>query len=239
MATSIEASFKHLPLTPAGRQGTLYFAYGSNLSPTQMKIRCTSTPDRSSTPIAIARLPRWRWYIDQRGCANISQTQNESDEVWGVIYNLSPEDEKILDGYEGVDWAAPPATVDKSEYEVVSRPTTQGKGRHNKVYVKVHPMVWKDDAWKERLQSPHDDEQITVLVYPDEYRKEKGTVRPDYIGRMNRAIREAVVLGLSEEWIAQVVRPVVPEGIEAPEGYVGEKDKPLLVEGDFQHQTAV
>ncbi|PVH94888.1 hypothetical protein DM02DRAFT_601767 [Periconia macrospinosa] len=218
--------FQHRALTPSGEHGTFYFAYGSNLSPTQMKLRCTSTPDRSSRPLAIARLPGWRWYIDQRGCANISKTNTENDEVWGTIYDMSVEDEKTLDAYEGVDWSAPLATEDGLGTNVV-RPTEQGIGRHNKVYVKVEVVHWRDESWRERLWQ--NDKQFMALAYPDEYRKEPGMIRPNYIGRMNRAIQEAVALGLSQEWIAKVVRPSVPEGIEAPEGYVGEKDKPLLV----------
>lgn len=41
----------------------LYFAYGSNLSFTQMRIRCRHNPDLSSKPVAIARLDHWRWMI--------------------------------------------------------------------------------------------------------------------------------------------------------------------------------
>ncbi|KAF5011396.1 hypothetical protein F66182_15363, partial [Fusarium sp. NRRL 66182] len=37
-----------------------YFAYGSNLSPTQMRLRCEHDPSTSGRPLAIARIERWR-----------------------------------------------------------------------------------------------------------------------------------------------------------------------------------
>ena len=130
-----------------------------------------------------------------------------------------------MDGYEGVDWTAPLATEDGLGTNIL-RPTEQGMGRHNKVYVNVEVVYWRDESWRERLGPKG--KLVVALAYPDEYRKEPGIIRPNYIGRMNRAIQEAVALGLSKEWVAKVVRPTVPEGIEAPEGYVGEKDKPVL-----------
>ncbi|KAI2469785.1 hypothetical protein F4781DRAFT_431001 [Annulohypoxylon bovei var. microspora] len=44
----------------------LYFAYGSNLSPTQMHDRCPSSP-----PVGLAHLSGWTWLINERGYANI------------------------------------------------------------------------------------------------------------------------------------------------------------------------
>ncbi|KAI1413174.1 hypothetical protein F5Y13DRAFT_161727 [Hypoxylon sp. FL1857] len=49
-------------------EGVLYFAYGSNLSPTQMQVRCPSSP-----PVGLAYLPGWTWLINERGYANIVQ----------------------------------------------------------------------------------------------------------------------------------------------------------------------
>src|SRR5438034_11443325 len=48
-----------------------YFAYGSNLSYSQMRQRCTNKPDISAKPLAIARLNKWRWIICERGYANV------------------------------------------------------------------------------------------------------------------------------------------------------------------------
>ncbi|KAK6348149.1 hypothetical protein TWF718_005963 [Orbilia javanica] len=75
-----------------------YFAYGSNLWLDQMARRCPTSPYTS-----IARLPNYRWIISERGYANI--VRSPGDEVWGMLYDLSPPDEQSLDKYEGVPQA--------------------------------------------------------------------------------------------------------------------------------------
>ncbi|KAK6358213.1 hypothetical protein TWF730_007564 [Orbilia blumenaviensis] len=75
-----------------------YFAYGSNLWLDQMLRRCPTSPYTS-----VARLPNYRWLICERGYANI--VRSPGDEVWGMLYNLTPPDEASLDGYEGVPQA--------------------------------------------------------------------------------------------------------------------------------------
>ncbi|KAL8847178.1 MAG: hypothetical protein Q9221_007779 [Calogaya cf. arnoldii] len=79
---------------------TSYFAYGSNLSLSQMTARCPS-----SSYIGIARLTHYRWIINRRGYANIVQTENPSDIVYGLVYVLTNDDEEQLDLREGVPWA--------------------------------------------------------------------------------------------------------------------------------------
>ncbi|KAJ6525694.1 Butirosin biosynthesis, BtrG-like protein [Mycena capillaripes] len=74
---------------------TIYFGYGSNLWREQMDARC---PENKF--IGTARLPDWRWIINTRGYANVVPSQG--DEVWALVYELSPADEEKLDGYEGV-----------------------------------------------------------------------------------------------------------------------------------------
>lgn len=227
-------AFKHRPLTSSNHvenphsAGTFYFAYGTNLSPTQMALRCTASPTRSALPLAIARLRGWKWIICHRGCANVvysGKIGDGGDEVWGVVYDMAIEDEEILDRYEGVDWAAPEAVGDSSPLsrgwgadDHRERPTEQGIGHHNKAYLEVEIVEWKVKSWEERLGR----HGVGVLVYVDEYRVEEGPVRESYIGRMNRGIREALDLGLSAKWFDEFVRPFIPEGVEAPEGFVGQ-----------------
>ena len=74
----------------------LYFAYGSNLWYKQMKDRC---PDHKVVGKGI--LKGYRWIISTRGYANI--VKSETDEVHGVVYEISASDENSLDSYEGVN----------------------------------------------------------------------------------------------------------------------------------------
>ena len=73
----------------------MYFAYGSNMCIRQMNERC---PNNSK--IGIGQLSGYRWIISTRGYANVVKSSN--DDVWGVIYKISIQDEAKLDGYEGV-----------------------------------------------------------------------------------------------------------------------------------------
>ena len=77
---------------------TLYFAYGSNLSLTQMHSRCPS-----SEYVGVARLHGYRWIVNTRGFANVVECQGS--EVYGLLYQLTEIDEAKLDECEGVPFA--------------------------------------------------------------------------------------------------------------------------------------
>ncbi len=74
---------------------TRYFAYGSNLSLAQMAKRC-----RGSRPVGKARLEGWRFRIMTRGYATV--VPEPGAVVHGLLWNLTSEDERSLDEYEGV-----------------------------------------------------------------------------------------------------------------------------------------
>lgn len=84
---------KHL--TSAPHKSSLYFGYGSNLWLAQMKRRCPE-----SNFVGVALLRDWRWMVTIRGYANV--VPSTGDVVYGLVYELSAEDEMILDRYEGV-----------------------------------------------------------------------------------------------------------------------------------------
>ena len=73
----------------------LYFAYGSNLHVSQMAKRCPE-----STFVGKATLQGYRWQINQRGVANIVESDNIH--VEGLLYSISKMDEKSLDRSESV-----------------------------------------------------------------------------------------------------------------------------------------
>jgi cation transport regulator ChaC len=79
-----------------------YFAYGSNLSKDQMKERLGRVPEAR-----IARLPGYRVAFNKRGqrqgqvYANI--VEQDGGEVWGVVYQLRPDELRVLDDHEGAD----------------------------------------------------------------------------------------------------------------------------------------
>jgi len=73
----------------------LYFAYGSNLSFSQMDKRCSH-----NIRLNVGRLNGYRWIISNRGYANVIESEN--DYVLGRIYKINNADEASLDKDEGV-----------------------------------------------------------------------------------------------------------------------------------------
>lgn len=168
----------------------LYFAYGSNLSTDQMRQRCPF-----STPVGLAHLRGWRWFINGRGYANIAPVEvdsNSDDEeetkgkgkavardeegVYGLLYLMPPKDEDKLDGYEGVPWAYQKYKIDVQ--------WARGSG-----------------------EGEEEGEPMKALIYVDGERIEEGPPREEYIERMERGIEDAVEnWGLNEGYADRVMR---------------------------------
>ncbi|EPS30895.1 hypothetical protein POX_b02108 [Penicillium oxalicum] len=201
-----------------------------------MKSRCRIHPSHSAHPLAIASLPHWRWLICERGYANVlpppalrlvgSQPSRVADQipvsghrdaVLGVLYDMDAGDEKILDGYEGVDEAAEEVDEDTSVISPAIRPREQGEGSYNKWYVEAEVEKWLDEKSLEDgvavgsaggSQVPV---RVRVLVYVDEEHVLMSRPKAEYIPRMDRAIREAEALGMDGKWLKEVLRKDIPE----------------------------
>jgi len=81
----------------------LYFAYGSNLNHQQMKNRCSGaryikTHTLNGYKLCFSHKTNHSVY----GHANI--IKNKKSKVNGAFWNITKNDEKELDGYEGVDY---------------------------------------------------------------------------------------------------------------------------------------
>jgi len=73
----------------------LYFAYGSNLSPTQMKDRCAG-----ATRYGIGVINDWEFRIGHRGVATIISSPGA--QAWGGLWNVTADHIAALDEFEGV-----------------------------------------------------------------------------------------------------------------------------------------
>jgi gamma-glutamylcyclotransferase (GGCT)/AIG2-like uncharacterized protein YtfP len=73
----------------------LYFAYGSNMDLVQMADRCPN-----SATIGTAELPCYRFIINSYGGATV--VPDPVSAVHGLLWNITEEDERSLDRYEGV-----------------------------------------------------------------------------------------------------------------------------------------
>jgi gamma-glutamylcyclotransferase (GGCT)/AIG2-like uncharacterized protein YtfP len=78
-------------------ENNYYFAYGSNMDTSQMNKRCSK-----SILTCPAKLRSYRFIINARGVATVVQ-ENTSD-VYGILWRITSDDEQSLDGYEGVKW---------------------------------------------------------------------------------------------------------------------------------------
>ncbi|KAL2351223.1 hypothetical protein BJ546DRAFT_855781 [Cryomyces antarcticus] len=180
---------------------TLYFGYGSNLWLHQMARRC---PD--STYKGIARLEGHRWIINKRGYANVvavasvdggaegsSEEAEGKDVVYGLIYTLTPSDERRLDINEGV-----PESYTKHYLNVTFWPSTNASASSPRSPpARIHASADTGVA-------------ITALVYVDLHRTAPSEPRAEYVYRMNRGIDDALALGVPERWINKVLRPYIP-----------------------------
>ena len=72
-----------------------YFAYGSNMDVAQMDDRCPGAPVQAN-----AKLNDFRFVINSRGVASIVDAPGSV--VHGVLWEISPADERTLDRYEGL-----------------------------------------------------------------------------------------------------------------------------------------
>ncbi|KAF3806244.1 hypothetical protein GCG54_00006006 [Colletotrichum gloeosporioides] len=187
-----------------------YFAYGSNLSTTQMKQRCPS-----SRLVGLAILRNYTFIINGRGYANV--VQNGTDDVandagvYGVVYKISPEDEASLDRCEGVPYAY------TKEYMTVDFMKLNCSEAHPSFFI---PHAASNESEDGRTI---DDRIIfkgdRVLIYIDRERTCPGPPNAEYVDRMSRGVEEASArLGLPEAYVTGTIGRWIP-GLKIPTAF--------------------
>lgn len=191
------------------------------------------------------RLKGFRWIIYQRGFANIVEVDGHEEEgddekeekgkegdyrneVWGMMYSLEEEDEKLLDEREGVpvayrkEWiecefwtvpeaAAASASSSREEEEEVGKNEEDTTTAEKKT--KRKPADITKRPGKEKM-----------LVYINREMTDEGEIQKEYISRMNCGIKDAVKEGLPRKYVEQVLRRWIPadgEGEEEEKKRVG------------------
>lgn len=179
----------------------LYFGYGSNLWRHQMEQRCPQ-----SEYLGVARLNNYAWLINERGYANIKEVNNTesnhqpklqsnakptaktsttySHQVYGLVYSLSPSDERRLDRNEGVPYAYTKETL-KCDFW----PVREDSGRAN---LTSHPA------------------RVKLLVYINRDQVEPSEPKEEYVYRMNMGIRDALEEGVPRGYVEEVMRKFIP-----------------------------
>jgi hypothetical protein len=79
-----------------------YFAYGSNLSIERLRGRVPSAKKLSTGCLRGHSLRFHKESIDGSGKCDAYQTNDDSDEIWGVVFNISDDEKELLDRAEGL-----------------------------------------------------------------------------------------------------------------------------------------
>lgn len=175
----------------------LYFAFGSNLSSTQMRSRCPG-----AAAVGLAFLPGYDFIINERGFANVipstrtspasATTPGEGSRgVYGVLYRLaSPAEKQCLDRYEGVPWAYEDLVLDVQQLSGGVPAEATGESSNSSA---AKPVT------------------VRALVYVDRARVSPSAPRAEYVVRMNAGIREAgAEWGLPRGYVQDVMRRYIP-----------------------------
>lgn len=186
------------------------------------------------------RLKGFRWIIYQRGFANIVEVDSHKEEegtekgeegeyrneVWGMMYSLEEEDEKLLDEREGVPvayrkewiecefWTVPEAAASSSS-------SASSRGGEEEVGKNEDGSTLDEEKKKRKpadiTKRPGKEK---MLVYINREMTDEGEIRKEYISRMNCGIKDAVKEGLPREYVEQVLRRWIPA-----DGEEGEEEK--------------
>jgi hypothetical protein len=170
-----------------------YFTFGSNMHIGQMSARCPGSVYEGT-----AILSNWRWQINTRGVANIVQTS--PSDVQGLVFSLTESDERALDRYEGVRQGHyERITVCAQLRPVVSIATAQ---------LASDMEASNLHSFSPKVQGHSIEVQISALAYVSSM-MEDGFIRAEYVQRMSLAMQDAQALGVSPQYLGEVLKPIV------------------------------
>ncbi|KAG6007351.1 hypothetical protein E4U21_006055 [Claviceps maximensis] len=209
------------PTTTAGESRTpnakYYFAYGSNLHMKQMQRRCPN-----SKYVGFGRLADFRWQINERGFANVVAAKGHW--VDGLVYEIDDTDEHKLDISEGVSKGAyekkhMPVLVRLACCSLYRRPVSWlvARGGPSEVRTKARHAHRRSRggagacAGAGATFASIEWRTCNVLVYISLVHVKDSGPRDEYVGRINRGLRDAVSVGMDEDYIRKCIRPFVPE----------------------------
>lgn len=186
---------------PVTEDDSLYFAYGSNLHVTQMANRC---------PVSIFKgkgvLSGYRWQINERGVANV--VRSSGDSVEGLIYLVNRKDERSLDRSEGVARGF----YQKHLLTVTFEPHRQFADRQSFEVAQLISQSGGSDPGRAKTQEERSGiKNIKVLVYVSENYTNDGIIREEYILRIQKAMFDAEILGVSRSFVSKYVTPFLNE----------------------------
>ncbi|KAI0911255.1 hypothetical protein F4823DRAFT_586530 [Ustulina deusta] len=224
---------QHVPSRrPVKEDGSLYFAYGSNLHLTQMANRCPASIFKGK-----AVLSGYRWQINERGVANVVQSMDDS--VEGLLYLVNQKDEKSLDRSEGVA----KGFYQKHLLTVTFEPHRQFENRESfevALLISQSKTAKETTGWKspgpsdasqwmppkdfpdqntcepnldraKGREEPNGTRNVKALVYVSENYTNDGIIREEYILRTQKAMLDAEILGVSRSFVGKYITPFLDQ----------------------------
>lgn len=175
----------------------------------------------------------FQWMIYQRGFANIVEVDGHEEEgtekgeegdyrnqVWGMMYSLEENDEKLLDEREGVPVAYRKEWI---ECEFWTVPEVAASSSREEEEEDVKKVVDEEKKKRKPADITKRPGKEKMLVYINREMTDEGEIRKEYISRMNCGIKDAVKEGLPGEYVEQVLRRWIPaDGEEEEKKRVGE-----------------
>jgi gamma-glutamylcyclotransferase (GGCT)/AIG2-like uncharacterized protein YtfP len=142
----------------------IYFAYGANIDPQQMRLRCRRGRNLGPARVDGYRLcfPRYS-FIRQSALASIEKALEEN--VWGALYEIEESELARLDACEGYYVASDPAGNPVNRVQVEAR--DRDDGRVEAFTYVANPMAYAGEPSHGYLS------QLArcgrALDFPDEY----------------------------------------------------------------------
>jgi hypothetical protein len=206
-----------------------YFAYGSNMSLKQMAERCPS-----SLFMGKGRIYGYRWQINERGVANIVGSTTEF--VEGLVYQIDAEDKRQLDRSEGVargfyndehlpiEFLPLPNNGIKTFHVAKELEMGDQADPEQREHQPSVPRSWRGSVGESALvdQKPayqppstyskqESSKMVEALVYVSREYKDDGSIRPEYIARMEKAIADGQKMGLLDQYLNLIDRTIHQE----------------------------
>lgn len=170
------------------------------------------------------RLKGFEWIIYERGFANIVEVDSHKEEgtekgdyrneVWGMMYSLEENDEKLLDEREGVPVAYRKEWIECEFWTVPEAAAASASSSREEEEEEEDVKKVVDEEKNKRKRKPAD---ITkrpgkekMLVYINREMTDEGEILKEYISRMNCGIKDAIKEGLPREYVEQVLRRWIP-----------------------------
>lgn len=190
--------------SPSSRyDGVLIFAYGSNLWHHQVFRRCPS-----AKLIGLGRLRHWAWHVNECGYANVKEVsatvpydaatvawlgplgagvRKSNERVYGMVYNMSEEDEALLDSYQDV-----PASYTKQWQWI-------------ELWARPEGHVGKIDLSKKARRA-----KVTFYADRQHTTPSPAACIPELAYKIQQGVLDAIDQGVPPKYIDECIRPFLP-----------------------------